>query len=183
MQQEQLQQRMTSVFSCFERAKLETDDVQCRQLLLLACKEQAALKEIVRNLTAGEGACVLMEFQMKAQESLVNIERGLKTMREEIIVKLYLMDSKIDTLLGRDVLEHMGRQTKIFLDGFPRLPVVVYVESKLLEEGKLKDFQEDESNKSEPAMNKLRGLWEKRLKKEHVIDSLLVTGYAGTLFA
>ena len=29
---------MNSVFMCFERAKLETDEVQCQQHLLLALK-------------------------------------------------------------------------------------------------------------------------------------------------
>ena len=52
------------------------------------CQEQTALKDIVRNLQAGDAAVVLLDFQMKAQESLINIERGLNAMREEINTKL-----------------------------------------------------------------------------------------------
>ena len=201
MQQEQLQQRLDSVFSCFERARLESDDVQCRQLILLAYQEEAALKEIVSNLTAGQAACVLLKFQMKAQESLVNIERGLSIMRQELNAKLDVMDSKIDVLLGRDVLEHMRLQARRFLDGFPRLAGKVYVESMLLDVHEHEDTDNksriiDTDNKSKPAMRELRCLWEKRQKSlmeidgseaedlhDSVPDSVLITGFAGILFA
>ena len=130
---------MHSVFACFEQAKLEGDDVQCCQLFLLAsrfdepdllshslsfCREYAELKKIVRNLQTVDAVCVSMDFQMKAQESLTLIERGISIMREEMKANFALTDSKLNALMGRDVLEHIRLHAQRFCDGLPRRPQV-----------------------------------------------------------
>jgi hypothetical protein len=125
---------------------------------------------------------------MKAQESLTNIERGLNAMREEINTKLGVINTQLEALLGHDVLKYIAVQVRRFLDGFARLRQEVYVESKLLEEGTLKDFKEDATNTANPAITTLRKLWVDKLElkplsdeelKSRGIDAVLLTGAAG----
>ena len=158
-------------------------------VFIYACRqEQIALKDIVRNLQAGDAAVVLLDFHMKAQESLTNIERGLNAMREEINTKLGVINTQLEALLGHDVLKYIAVQVRRFLDGFSRLRQEVYVESKLLEEGTLKDFKEDATNTANPAITTLRKLWVDKLElkslsdeelKSRGIDAALLTGAAG----
>lgn len=186
---------MSAVFAAFDRAKELDDDVQCQQLLLLASREQGELKAIVANMQAGDAACVLLDFQMKAQESLVSIERGLNAMREEIQHKLDRMDSKLDMLLGLDVLEHMNIHLTSWVKTFPTRPQVtrlfydtvpathriecfqeVYIESKLIGPGNLKDFKENAGNPARPAMAVLKQFV--LAKASALADSLQTEGVA-----
>ena len=95
--------------------------------------------------------------------------------------------------MGHDVLKYIEVQVRRFLDGFSRLRQEVYVESQLLEEGKLKDFKEDATNMRHPAITTLRKLWKDKLELKSlgdeelksrgnetvVIDAALLTGAAG----
>eukprot|EP00656_Telonema_subtile_P050359 TRINITY_DN6500_c0_g1_i3.p1 TRINITY_DN6500_c0_g1~~TRINITY_DN6500_c0_g1_i3.p1 ORF type:complete len:977 (-),score=184.78 TRINITY_DN6500_c0_g1_i3:166-3096(-) len=172
--EKEVQDRMSGMFKCFDRAKAEPSDLKCHQLLLLASEEQAELKKIVANMSyAGKAASVLLDFQSKAQESLVQIHRGLDAMREEISNRLQGLDGKMDLLLGLDVLDHMKSHLEEFLRSFPRVPQEAYIESKLRALDEL-------DGKSEPAIAKLKAM----MTRHHggdpaAAESVLVTGFAG----